>query len=237
MSDKIARLLSISRGVGGDNAIYLGSNGDHITVCVDNGFMKNGYGTTVLVGASICVEFGKSNGYDRYVTPAEALSIVGYEVHGDVDFLELTNAKDSKKRIVGMSSLRHTTLYNFPYKNLSPERLFFYYHKVAEIVDNSADGGYHRMMIAKCKVTMRVIRERYDFLCGDENTTRLRGKSFQYDPTKTDLKTWILAARSALDELERYARDIDALSAPLKDARFYIEGDATTKEIYVFAVV
>lgn len=91
---KQAWLLRISRGFGGDNAYYesRGEETGEINVAVSwamGGFAMDGhYETSVYFNGKPIGFFNAHNGYARYVQPAEALSILGYEVHGLVDFAQ-----------------------------------------------------------------------------------------------------------------------------------------------------
>lgn len=78
---KEVRLVSVSRGFGGDNAYYRGPSGENILVTV-NWALLHPFLTTVLVDGVKAAEFIDA----RCVQPAEALSRLGYTVHGTVDF-------------------------------------------------------------------------------------------------------------------------------------------------------
>lgn len=96
---KQAWLVGISRGMGGDNAEYEGRIADgeteKITVSVGVAALSN-FSTYVMVDGALVRKFVNGNGYDRYVQPAEALSLLGYEVHGLVDFAGFVEAVGDK---------------------------------------------------------------------------------------------------------------------------------------------
>ena len=92
--NKVATLKSISRGFGSDNAIYE-SSGDSIMVCVGWALM-NPHSTTVLLNGEKVAKYEDR----RYIQPAEALSRLGYEVSGTVDFASLLPPMVANARMI-----------------------------------------------------------------------------------------------------------------------------------------
>lgn len=81
---KEAKLVSISRGFGGDNAYYeshFAQEKESIVVAVGWALLCP-FLTTVTIDGIKAAEFTDK----RYVQPAEALARLGYAVHGTVDF-------------------------------------------------------------------------------------------------------------------------------------------------------
>lgn len=81
---KRVRLESISRGFGGDNAIYKG-DGKEINVGVGWALL-NTYITLVIIDGKKVARFVDQ----EYIQPHIALARLGYEVSGAVDFAAYT---------------------------------------------------------------------------------------------------------------------------------------------------
>jgi len=113
-----AWLVSISRCFGVDNAEYEGRlfspdiANEKITVSV-SWAMLSGYKTSVSINAKLVSEFLGSDGYMRYVQPAEALSLLGYEVHGTVSFSDCVdeNGCAEGRKFTRKTSYRDTKKY------------------------------------------------------------------------------------------------------------------------------